>query len=98
MSRFTTKSTGTTTNTFGLNLWLIVKAGLVKRTRVISYYARSILARMTGQVAVSSVAVCADPAALRRHGHARRQETLALLHAGLGWRPVRRGSGGASQV
>jgi hypothetical protein len=95
MGRFTTKNTGNTTNTTSLKHWLFVMAGTVKRARVISF-ARHLYARITGRVAVASVAVCADAMAARRHGRAMEQQTLALLHSRLGWRPATRGPGGSS--
>jgi hypothetical protein len=67
---------------------------MVKRSRVISL-ARHLYARITGQVAVATVPVCADRAADQRRSRAMEQQTLALLHSRLGWRPVRRGSGGS---
>jgi len=95
MGRFTTKNTGNTTNATSLKYWLFVTAGMVKRSRVISF-ARHLVAQITGQVAVASVPVCADRAAHQRHSRAMEQQTLALLHSRLGWRPVRRGSGDSS--
>lgn len=96
MGRFTTKSTGTT-NTTSLKYGLFAKAGLVKCSRVISF-ARHLYAQITGRVAVASVPVGTDRMAAWRRGRAMEQQTLALLHARLGWRPVRRGSGDTSEI
>lgn len=95
MGRFTTKKFARTTSSTSLTYWLLAKAGMVKRTRVVSI-ARNLIARITGQVAVAPVAVCVDHAAVNQHERARQRQTLALLHARLGWRPVRGGSGGSS--
>ena len=94
MGRFATKLTRTTSST-SLKYWLLTKAGMAKRTRVVSV-ARNLIARITGQPAVALVGVCVDAATARRLGRARQRQTLALLHARLGWRPVRGGSGGSS--
>jgi hypothetical protein len=97
MGRFTTKSTGTTTNTTSLKHGLFVTAELVKRSRVISL-ARHLYAQITGRVAVATVPVCADRMTAWRRSRAMEQRTLALVHARLGWRPVTRGSDDTGEI